>query len=271
LVSSFQRRQPHPVLITLAPTNCRRTFASLNFGELSASFSGETVQFRCKRTPPWSSPRQALHRDGVGHANPTSTMSSSPTLASSSPTPVTPLQLRWALLSPWFLPGQRWAHYRVRLVDLVPFCHSRARLEVVPTKSLPFIVSLYVMFTVTMANSICTSFVLTRPQPPTAGQSHHRQQMCNAEPRQGNPTRWPPDLRSVTASWRPTSLLVPPPPADSRHLFASLPPVSTSCNPFYFLPPFCASLGPLSHPHHPATRTPVAPCVSCPSQDGGRR
>jgi hypothetical protein len=59
----------------------------LNSGELPASFSGETVHFRCKWTPPWSFPRQALHRDGVGHANPTSTLSSSPTPASSSPTP----------------------------------------------------------------------------------------------------------------------------------------------------------------------------------------
>jgi hypothetical protein len=45
------------------------------------------MQFRCKRTPPWGSPRRALHRDGVGHTNPTSTPSASPTPASSSPTP----------------------------------------------------------------------------------------------------------------------------------------------------------------------------------------
>jgi hypothetical protein len=31
LASSFQRRQPHPVSITLAPTNSRRTFASTKF------------------------------------------------------------------------------------------------------------------------------------------------------------------------------------------------------------------------------------------------
>jgi hypothetical protein len=59
----------------------------LNSSELPASFSGETVHFRCKWTPPWSFSRRALHRDVLGHANPTSPPSSSPTPASSFPTP----------------------------------------------------------------------------------------------------------------------------------------------------------------------------------------
>jgi hypothetical protein len=56
----------------------------LNSDELPASFSGETVHFRCKWTPPWTFPRRALRRDVLSHANPTSPPSSSPTLASSS-------------------------------------------------------------------------------------------------------------------------------------------------------------------------------------------
>jgi hypothetical protein len=59
----------------------------LNSGELPASFSGETVHFRCKWTPPWSFPRRALRRDVLSQANPTSPPSSSLTPASSSPTP----------------------------------------------------------------------------------------------------------------------------------------------------------------------------------------
>jgi hypothetical protein len=46
-----------------------------------------------------------------------------------------PLQLRRALSSPLFIFGQRWAHHRVRLVVSFPFCHSRARLDVIPIKS----------------------------------------------------------------------------------------------------------------------------------------
>jgi hypothetical protein len=60
LASSFQRRQPHPVSITLDPTNPHRTFASTKFRRTS----GETEHFRCKGTPPWSFHRRALRRDG---------------------------------------------------------------------------------------------------------------------------------------------------------------------------------------------------------------
>jgi hypothetical protein len=63
----------------------------LNSSELPVSFSGEIMHFRCKWTPLWSFPRRALRRDGVGHANPTSTPSSSLTPVSFSPTPTTPL------------------------------------------------------------------------------------------------------------------------------------------------------------------------------------
>jgi hypothetical protein len=54
-----------------------------------------------------------------------------------------------------------------------------------------------------------------RPQSPTARQSHHDQQMCDAEPRPVNPTRRPPDLQSAATSWRPMTQPVPPPPTDS--------------------------------------------------------
>jgi hypothetical protein len=116
LTSSFQRRHPHPILTTLAPTNRHRTFASTKFRRtFRRVFSGETVHFKCKRTPPWSFPCRALCRDGVGHVNPTSTSSSSPTL-SSSPTPATLPKLRRALPLPSFIFGRRWAHHPVRLI-----------------------------------------------------------------------------------------------------------------------------------------------------------
>jgi hypothetical protein len=95
------------------------------------------MHFRCKTTPPWSFPRRALCRDRVSHANLTSTPSSSPTLA-------TPLQLRRALPSPLLIFGRRWAHHWVHLIVHVPFCHSRAHLEVntnlIPD---PFFLSLF--------------------------------------------------------------------------------------------------------------------------------
>jgi hypothetical protein len=62
----------------------------LNSGELRelpASFSGETVHFRCMWTPTWSFPCRDLRHDVLSHANPTSPPSSSPSRASSSPTP----------------------------------------------------------------------------------------------------------------------------------------------------------------------------------------
>jgi hypothetical protein len=136
--SSFQRRQPHPVSITLAPGNPRRTFASTKFRRTfwrafpaKACTSGAKghhyevyfvelnavmwwiVRFRCR----------LRHLPQLRRV-----------------TPATPLQLRRVLLSPSFLTSRRWAHDHVGLVDLVPFCHSRACLEVVPIESLsPFL------------------------------------------------------------------------------------------------------------------------------------
>jgi hypothetical protein len=70
----------------------------LNSGELPTSFSGETVHFRCKWTPPWSFPRRALCRDVLSHANPMSPPSSSPTPASSSPSQASSSV---AIVHPW--------------------------------------------------------------------------------------------------------------------------------------------------------------------------
>jgi hypothetical protein len=154
-------------------------------------------------TPPWSFPCRALCHDGVSHAIPTST-------PSSSPTPVTPPQLRRALPSSSFIFGRRWAHHCVRLIVSFPFCRSLHVLRSSPSNF--YIPSSLCSVAVTMASSVRAP---CRPQSPTARQSHHGQQMRDAEPRPGNPTRWPPDLRSAAASWRPTSRPVPPPPVDS--------------------------------------------------------
>jgi hypothetical protein len=60
---------------------------------------------------------------------------------------------------------------------------------------------------------------LCRPQSPTARQSHHGQQMRDVEPRPGNPTRRPPDLRSAprredrrAGQYRRRRPIRPPPP-----------------------------------------------------------
>jgi hypothetical protein len=139
--SSFQRRQPHPVSITLAPRNPRRTFASTKF----------------RRTFRRAVPAKPCTSSANGHpcevylaelnvvmwwiARFRCRLRHLPQLRRV--TPATPLQLRRALPSPSFLTSRRWAHHRVRLVDLVPFCHSRARLEVVPIESLSPFLSLF--------------------------------------------------------------------------------------------------------------------------------
>jgi hypothetical protein len=139
--SSFQRRQPHPVSITLAPGNPRRTFAFTKFRRTfrrafpakpctsSANGHRYEVYFVELNDVMWWIAR---FRCRLRHL---------PQLRRV--TPATPLQLRWALPSPSFLTSRRWAHHRVGLVDLVPFFHSRACLEVVPIESLSPFLSLF--------------------------------------------------------------------------------------------------------------------------------
>jgi hypothetical protein len=144
LASSFQRCQPHPVSITLAPTNHRPTFASTSFQW--------TFRRAFPEKPCTSNTNGHHHRVYLVELNAVvwwiarfrCRLRHLP-------------QLRRAFPSPSFLPGRRWAHYHVHLIDLVPFCCSRAHFEDIPIKSIPFIISLYVLFTVTVANSICKS------------------------------------------------------------------------------------------------------------------
>jgi hypothetical protein len=93
------------------------------------SFSGEIVDLGCKRTPPQSLSRRAQCLGVVD----CSILMSAP---SSSPTPVTILQLRRTLLSLLFLPGQRWAHHGVRLIVSFSFCRSIYIFVVIPIQSM---------------------------------------------------------------------------------------------------------------------------------------
>jgi hypothetical protein len=137
LTSSFQRRQPRSVSTTLAPTNPRRTFSSTKFR-------------RAFPAKPCTSGANG-HHPGVSLVELYAVMGSVTRIWRQlrhlhqlwRVTPATPLQLRRALPSPSFLTSQRWAHHRVRLVNLVPFWRSHARLEVVPIESLSPFLSLF--------------------------------------------------------------------------------------------------------------------------------
>jgi hypothetical protein len=118
---------------------------------------------------------------------------------------------------------------------------------------------------VTMASSVRAP---CRPQSPTATQSHHDQQMRDAEPRLGNPTRRPPDLRSIATSWRLMTRPVPLPPTDS----------ATSARPYRWwahirdpldlLFPFRASTEPLAaHAQEPPVRAFVGGFVHLKEED----
>jgi hypothetical protein len=137
LASSFQRRQPRSVSITLAPTNPPRTFASTKFR-------------RAFPAKPCTSGANG-HHHGVSLVELYAVMGSVMRIRRRlrhlpqlwRVTPATPLQLRRALPSPSFLTSRRWAHHRVRLVNLILFCRSRAHLEVVPIESISPHLSLF--------------------------------------------------------------------------------------------------------------------------------
>jgi hypothetical protein len=240
--SSFQRRQSRSVSITLAPTNPHRTFACIKFRRTSGELfrwnrtlpvqMDTTLEFPLSSFTPWWGRSRESDVDSV-------------VSASSSPTPSTPLQLRWALPSPSFLCRWGWAHYCVHLVDLVPFCHSRARVEIVPIESLYFLRSLFCVQSPWPTRSVPVSCSAEPPpEPPqrsTAGRRRHGQVTRDAEPRAGSPSH---GRRSTEASpvgedraavrRRPAAVLATfdsshlPPSAAGEHLPA-IPLISSLC------------------------------------------
>jgi hypothetical protein len=202
VASSFQRCQPHPVSITLPPRNSRRTFASTKLK--------------------WTFPAKLCTSGANGHHPRVSLVELYAVMGS-----LTRIwhrlcrlpQLRPALPSPSFLPRRRWAHRRVRLVDVIRFCRSRARLEVVPIESPSLFISLF-WCTVTRASSIGAS---CSPEPSSPLGGARRRAACSTPlpitgGRQIASARENPNLQAAVVH-RPLRFRPPPSvPAAGEHL-----------------------------------------------------
>jgi hypothetical protein len=217
--SSFQRRQPHPVSITLAPGNPRRTFAFTKFRRTfrrafpakpctsSANGHRYEVYFVELNAVMWWIARfwcRLRHLPQLRRV-----------------TPATPLQLRWALPSPSFLAE---GEHTIALASSISF---RFSIHVHVWRSSPS--NLY------LPSFLC-SVVVTMTEVQSA--------VCR-------PPSLPPPIAAISATpcrrWGSPRI------------------------PLHLLPQFCTLYEALGRPHRRRPERQELPCVSCSSQDGGRR